>query len=80
MPTITAIALITGASGSIGCALARQLQSMGCRVAAVSRHANRLADVRAAVHIAADTTTRRGGAVPERAAAGGAGAGLPAHI
>ncbi len=59
---MTAIALITGASGGIGRALARQLQAQGCRVAAVGRDANRLADVSAEVRIAADTTTPDGAA------------------
>ena len=54
---MTAIALITGASGGIGRALAHQLHCQGCRVAAVGRDAGRLADVEAAVRIAADTTT-----------------------
>jgi NAD(P)-dependent dehydrogenase (short-subunit alcohol dehydrogenase family) len=53
---MTAIALITGASGGIGRVLARQLHAQGCRVAAVGRPANRLADVEAAVHIGTDTT------------------------
>jgi NAD(P)-dependent dehydrogenase (short-subunit alcohol dehydrogenase family) len=57
---MTAIALITGASGGIGCALARQLHAQGCRVAAVGRDAGRLAHVEAAVRIAADTTTPDG--------------------
>ena len=48
------IALITGASGGIGRALARQLHDQGCHVAAVGRDAGRLADVAAAVRIAAD--------------------------
>jgi NAD(P)-dependent dehydrogenase (short-subunit alcohol dehydrogenase family) len=54
------IVLITGASGGIGRALARQLQDKGCRVAAVGRDAERLADVTAEVRIAADTTTPEG--------------------
>ena len=57
---MTAIALITGASGGIGRALARQLHFQGCRVAAVGRDAGRLTDVEAAVRIAADTTTPEG--------------------
>ena len=60
---MTAIALITGAAGGIGRALARQLHAQGCRVAAVSRYADRLADVEAAVRIAADTTTPEGAAL-----------------
>jgi NAD(P)-dependent dehydrogenase (short-subunit alcohol dehydrogenase family) len=60
---MTAIALITGASGGIGRALARQLHGQGCRVAAVSRDASHLADVEAAVRIAADTTTPDGAAL-----------------
>lgn len=60
---MTAIALITGASGGIGRALARQLRAQGCRVAAVSRNADRLADVEVAVRIAADTTTPEGAAL-----------------
>ena len=59
---MTTFALVTGASGGIGRALARQLHAQGCRVAAVSRDASRLADVEAAVRIAADTTTPEGAA------------------
>jgi len=60
---MTAIVLITGASGGIGRALARQLHSEGRRVAAVGRDVGRLADVEAAVRIAADTTTPEGAAL-----------------
>jgi NAD(P)-dependent dehydrogenase (short-subunit alcohol dehydrogenase family) len=60
---MTSIALITGASGGIGRALARQLHAQGCRVAAVGRDAGRLADVEATLRIAADTTTPEGAAV-----------------
>jgi NAD(P)-dependent dehydrogenase (short-subunit alcohol dehydrogenase family) len=59
---MTTIALITGASGGIGRALAQQLQARGCRVAAVGRDASRLAEVEAAARIAADTTTPEGAA------------------
>jgi NAD(P)-dependent dehydrogenase (short-subunit alcohol dehydrogenase family) len=60
---MTSIVLITGASGGIGRALARQLHGQGLRVAAVARDAGRLSDVDAAVHIAADTTTPEGAAL-----------------
>lgn len=60
---MTAIALITGAGGGIGRALARQLHAQGCRIAAVSRDTNRLDDVEADVRIAADTTTPEGAAL-----------------
>ncbi len=60
---MTAIVLITGASGGIGRALARQLTLQGCHVAAVGRDADRLADVDAAARIVADTTTPEGAAL-----------------
>jgi NAD(P)-dependent dehydrogenase (short-subunit alcohol dehydrogenase family) len=64
---MTSIALITGASGGIGRALAHHLHEQGCRVAAVGRDANRLADVSCAVRIAADTTTPEGAALASAA-------------
>ncbi|PXW99335.1 NAD(P)-dependent dehydrogenase (short-subunit alcohol dehydrogenase family) [Sphaerotilus hippei] len=60
---MSTIALITGASGGIGRALAQQLHAGGCRVAAVGRDAARLAEVPAALRIAADTTTPDGAAL-----------------
>lgn len=60
---MTSIALITGASGGIGRALVRRLSTSGCRVAAVGRDADRLAEVEADVHIVADTTTPDGAAL-----------------
>lgn len=57
---MTRIALITGASGGIGRALAHQLHAQGFRVAAVGRDADRLTDVTADLRIAADTTTPEG--------------------
>ena len=57
------IVLITGASGGIGQALARQLQNQGLRVAAVGRDESRLAAVAAEVRIVADTTTPEGAAL-----------------
>jgi NAD(P)-dependent dehydrogenase (short-subunit alcohol dehydrogenase family) len=60
---MTPVVLITGASGGIGRALARQLHARGCHVAAVGRDADRLADVEAAVRIVADTTTPDGAAL-----------------
>jgi len=60
---MTSIVLITGASGGIGRSLARQLHAQGHSIAAVGRDAGRLADVDAAVRIAADTTTPEGAAL-----------------
>lgn len=60
---MTSMALITGASGGIGRALARQLHAQGCRVAAVGRDAGRLTEVEADVRISADTTTPEGAAL-----------------
>ena len=60
---MTSIVLITGASGGIGRALAHHLHAQGCRVAVVGRDADRLADVEAAVRIAADVTTPEGAAL-----------------
>jgi NAD(P)-dependent dehydrogenase (short-subunit alcohol dehydrogenase family) len=60
---MTSIALITGASGGIGLALAQQLQAQGIRVAAVGRDAARLEQVPADARIAADTTTPEGAAL-----------------
>jgi NAD(P)-dependent dehydrogenase (short-subunit alcohol dehydrogenase family) len=54
------IVLITGASGGIGKALARKLQSDGATVVAVGRDVGRLTDIDAALCIAADTTTPEG--------------------
>lgn len=60
--TTSPIALVTGARGGIGRALCALLQAQGWRVAAVGRDATTLADVPAALHIAADTTTPEGAA------------------
>ena len=60
---MTSIVLITGASGGIGRALAHHLHAQGLRVAAVSRDADRLTDVEAAVRIGADVTTPEGAAL-----------------
>ncbi len=60
---MNAIALVTGASGGIGRAVARQLRAQGCRVAAVGRDAGRLAEVDADARLVADTTTPEGAAV-----------------
>ncbi|MFM2448934.1 MAG: hypothetical protein RIS44_1384 [Pseudomonadota bacterium] len=59
---MTSIVMITGASGGIGRALARQLHAQGHQVVAVGRDADRLSDVQAAVRISADTTTPEGAA------------------
>jgi NAD(P)-dependent dehydrogenase (short-subunit alcohol dehydrogenase family) len=60
---MTSIALITGASGGIGRALAHELHAQGLRVVAVGRDAGRLADVPATLRVAADTTTPEGAAL-----------------
>jgi NAD(P)-dependent dehydrogenase (short-subunit alcohol dehydrogenase family) len=76
---MTSIALVTGASGGIGRALARQLHAQGCRVAVVGRDASRLADVDATLRIAADTTTPEGAALAVAACQEGLG-GAPALL
>ena len=60
---MTSIALITGASGGIGRAMAHELHAQGLRVVAVGRDAGRLADVPATLRVAADTTTPEGAAL-----------------
>jgi NAD(P)-dependent dehydrogenase (short-subunit alcohol dehydrogenase family) len=57
---MTTIALITGASGGIGRALAYQLRSQDIQVVIVGRDADRLATIDAALRITADTTTPEG--------------------
>ena len=57
------MALVTGAGGGIGRALAAQLSAQGRRVVAVGRDAARLAEVPAVLRIAADTTTPEGAAL-----------------
>lgn len=71
---MTSIALITGASGGIGRALAGQLRAQGLQVAAVSRDPERLADVEADLRITADVTTPEGAALAVQACAEGLGA------
>lgn len=70
---MTSTVLITGASGGIGRALATQLTERGWRVAAVGRDLSRLADVPAALRIAADVTTPEGAAQALEAAQAGFG-------
>ena len=72
------IVLVTGARGGIGRALCAQLQAQGWQVAAVGRDAAALADVPAALHIAADTTTPEGAAAA--VAACREGLGLPTRL
>ena len=78
---MTSIALITGATGGIGRALAQQLRAQGLRVAAVGRDAARLAQVGAELHITADTTTPEGAAqaIADCQAGLGAAPALLAH-
>lgn len=78
---MNSIALITGASGGIGRALARQLLATGHRVVAVGRDADRLAEVEATLRISADTSTPEGAALALSACeeALGAAPGLLAH-
>lgn len=71
MPSIT---LVTGASGGIGRALALQLAAAGASVAVAGRDASRLADIPAALRIAADTTTPEGAALAIAACQEGLGA------
>jgi NAD(P)-dependent dehydrogenase (short-subunit alcohol dehydrogenase family) len=56
------IALIPGAAGGLGRAVAARLNARGLRCAAVSRSAERLADVEAAARIVADVSTAEGAA------------------
>lgn len=65
--------LVTGASGGIGRELARLLGDRGWRVAAVGRDLARLAEVPAALRIAADVTTPEGAAQALAAAQAGFG-------
>jgi NAD(P)-dependent dehydrogenase (short-subunit alcohol dehydrogenase family) len=63
-----AVALVTGARGGIGRALCQRLTARGLRVVAVARDATALADVPAALRVAADTTTPEGAALAVQAA------------
>ena len=69
------IALVTGARGGIGRALAARLRSRGLRIAAVGRDMTALIDVPAEAHIAADTTTPEGAAAAFEACREQLGAG-----
>jgi NAD(P)-dependent dehydrogenase (short-subunit alcohol dehydrogenase family) len=71
---MTSIALITGATGGIGRALAQQLRAQGLQVAVVGRDAARLAQVDADLRITADTTTPEGAAQALSACTAGLGA------
>lgn len=71
---MTSIALITGASGGIGRALAGQLRAQGLRVAGVSRDPERLADVPVDLPIGSDVTTPEGAAAAVQACVEGLGA------
>jgi NAD(P)-dependent dehydrogenase (short-subunit alcohol dehydrogenase family) len=78
---MTSIALITGASGGIGRALATRLTARGVQVAAVGRDAAKLADVSAAIRIVADVTSPEG--AQQAVAAARAELGIPtllAHL
>jgi NAD(P)-dependent dehydrogenase (short-subunit alcohol dehydrogenase family) len=59
---MTPIALVTGARGGIGRELLLRLRAKGFAVAAVGRDAERLREIAAEAHIAADTTTPEGAA------------------
>ena len=61
--TSPSIALVTGARGGIGHALAARLRAAGHRVVAVGRDAEQLAAVEADLHLAADTSTPEGAAM-----------------
>ncbi|OYV28695.1 MAG: short-chain dehydrogenase [Thiomonas sp. 20-64-9] len=75
----TPIVLISGARGGIGRALCVLLHGQGWQVAAVGRDAALLADVPAALRIAADTTTPEGAAMAISACAEQLGQ-TPSHL